>query len=214
MEKLTQEDRERGSLYIVKALKAQINAMKLSMNKDYLIFMNITLFNEVIRKFISPQCSQYVIVALTRGGMVHTNKLLWEFLIYKKEWLRNKEENIARQKEQATMEKLKKMQKPAGVQIDERVHARIDGKMDSTVVATVRNILADNLHPMAFKNPGSKNKKKHKSRSGNKKHKSGQANPVILQTTGIPNIAAPIPPASINTTATILPTQIEQPTLS
>jgi hypothetical protein len=29
MEKLTQEDRERGSLYIVKALKAQINAMKL-----------------------------------------------------------------------------------------------------------------------------------------------------------------------------------------
>ena len=92
--------------------KAQINAMKLSMNKDYLIFMHITLFNEVIRKFSSPQCSQYVIVALTRGGMVHTNKLLWEFLIYKNEWLRNKEENIARQKEQATLEKLKKCKNP------------------------------------------------------------------------------------------------------
>ena len=48
---------------IVNALKAQINAMKCSMNRDYLVFMNITLFNEVIRKFISPQCSQYIIVA-------------------------------------------------------------------------------------------------------------------------------------------------------
>ena len=57
MEKLTKEDRKRGSMYIVKAVKAQINAMKLSMNRDYLVFMNITLLNEVIRKFISPQCS-------------------------------------------------------------------------------------------------------------------------------------------------------------
>ena len=89
------------------------------------------------------------------------------------------------------MERLKKMQKPAGVQIEERVDARIEGKMDSTVVATVRNILADNLHPMAFKNPGSKNKKKHKSRSGNKKHKSGQSNPVICKPLEFPTILRP-----------------------
>ena len=40
--------------------------------------------------------------------MVQTNKLLWEFLIYKREWLCNKDENIAKQKEQATLEKLLK----------------------------------------------------------------------------------------------------------
>ena len=60
--------------------------------------------------------------------MVHTNKLLWEFLIYKKEWHESKEENIVRQREQATMEKWKKMQKLVGVQIHERMDARIGGK--------------------------------------------------------------------------------------
>ena len=53
--------------------------------------------------------------------MVHANKLLWEFLIYKREWLRNKEENMVKQKEQAEMEKLRKAQRPASVLIDERV---------------------------------------------------------------------------------------------
>ena len=81
---LTEGDREKGSRYIVMSLKAQINALKIMMNRDYLIFMNITLYNEVIKKFISPQCSQYVLVALTRGRMVHTHKLLWEFLISKR----------------------------------------------------------------------------------------------------------------------------------
>ena len=71
MTRLTNEDRERGSILMLKSLKAQINALKLMMNKDYLVFMNITLFNELMKKAISPQCSQYVIVALTRGGMVH-----------------------------------------------------------------------------------------------------------------------------------------------
>ena len=75
------------------------------MNKDYLVFMKITLFNELIRKSISSQCSQFFIFALSRGGMVHANKLLWEFLIYKREWLCNKVENIVKQKEQAVMEK-------------------------------------------------------------------------------------------------------------
>ena len=112
MGRLTNEDRERGSALIMKSLKAQINALKLMMNKDYLVFMNITLFKELIRKSISPQCSQYVIVALTRGGMVHANKLLWEFLIYKKEWLRAKDENIVKQKEQAAAERLIKLQIP------------------------------------------------------------------------------------------------------
>ena len=86
-------------MFLVMSLKAQINALKLMMNKDYLTFMNITLYNEVIKKFISPQCSQYVLVALTRGGMVHSHKLLWEFLITKRERLINKELNTSKQKE-------------------------------------------------------------------------------------------------------------------
>ena len=143
-------------------MKAQINALKLMMNKDYLVFMNITLFNELIQKAISPQCSQFVIVALTRGGMVHANKLLWEFLIYKKEWIRARDENIAKQKEQAAEERLKKLQKSASSQIDERVDARMADKMDSTVVDTVHNILVDNLKPIAFQDNGArKHKKKH-----------------------------------------------------
>ena len=73
MDELTKGDRERGSVFNIMALKAQINAMKLMTNRDYLVFMNITLCNKVIRKFISPQCSQYILDALTRGGMVHTN---------------------------------------------------------------------------------------------------------------------------------------------
>ena len=79
MTNLTEGDTEKGSMFIVMSLKAQINALKLMMNKDYLVFMNIMLYNEVIKKHISPQCSRFVLVALTRGGMVHTNKLLWEF---------------------------------------------------------------------------------------------------------------------------------------
>ena len=137
--------------------------------------MNITLFNELIKNAISPQCSQFVIVALTRGGMVHANKLLWEFLIYKKEWIRARDENISKQKEQAAAERLIKLQKSAKVQIDERVDERLADKMDSTVVATVQNILVDNLNPNAFKETGArKHKKKHGSKPGDKKHKSGQ----------------------------------------
>ena len=61
-------------MFLVMSLKAQINALKLMMNKDYLIFMNITLYNEVIKKFISPQCSQYVLVAkLEEEWFIHTN---------------------------------------------------------------------------------------------------------------------------------------------
>jgi hypothetical protein len=97
MMKVTAEDRERGVNMIVKSLKAQINALKLMMNKDYLVFMNITLFQELIQKSIGPQCSQYVIVALIRGGMVYANKLIWEFLMFKKENIRARDENIVRQ---------------------------------------------------------------------------------------------------------------------
>ena len=46
---LTESDRQKGSMFLVMSLKAQINALKLMMNKEYLIFMNITLYNEVIK---------------------------------------------------------------------------------------------------------------------------------------------------------------------
>ena len=173
MNNLTEGDRERGSMFIVMSLKAQINALKIMMNSDYLVFMNITLYNEVIKKHISPQCSQYVLVALTRSGMVYTNKLLWEFLIGKREFLQNQEINAMKQKEQAESSRLKKLQKSAGQQVDERVDARVTQKMTSAVPETVQSILNETLNPNAFKNKGSKHKKKHGSRSGNKKHKSG-----------------------------------------
>ena len=61
------------------------------------------------------------------------------------------------------------MHKPAGVQIDERVYARFNSKMDSAVPVTVQNILVDNLNPTAFKKNGSrKHKKKHGSKFDNK----------------------------------------------
>ena len=52
------------------------------------------------------------------------------------------------------------MQKPTGLQIDEKVDARFDSKMDSTVPVTVQNIVADNLNPSAFKKTGSRKQKK------------------------------------------------------
>ena len=89
------EKKEKGSLFIVMPLKAQINALKIMMNRDYFFFFFlISLYNKLLKKIISPQCSQCVPVAFRRGGMVYTNKLLWEFLIYKTEWYRNKDENI------------------------------------------------------------------------------------------------------------------------
>ena len=39
------------------------------MNRDYLIFINVTLYKEVIAKFISPAVSQFVLVAFARAGI-------------------------------------------------------------------------------------------------------------------------------------------------
>ena len=144
------------------------------MNRDYLIFMNITLYNEVIKKFISPQCSQYVLIALTRGGMVHTHKLLWEFLIAKREWLINKDLNALKQKEQSEMNRLNKLQKPAGQQVDERVDEWVDDRMTSTIPVTMQSILKETLNPEAFNKTILKNRKKNMVQAliETKKHKS------------------------------------------
>ena len=58
MKEETQKDRIRGSLFMVKSLKAQINALMISMNHEYLTLMNITLFAEVIYKFLDSTSSQ------------------------------------------------------------------------------------------------------------------------------------------------------------
>ena len=71
MDERTKGDREKGSSHIVKSLKAHINTIKLMMNKGLSDLMNITLYNELIKKFINSQCSQ-LLVALIRQGMVHT----------------------------------------------------------------------------------------------------------------------------------------------
>jgi len=214
MTNLTEGDRERGSRFIVMSLKAQINALKIMMNTDYLVFMNITLYNEVIKKYISPQCSQYVLVALTRGGMVYSNKLLWEFLIGKREFLLNQEINATKQKQQAEAARLQKLQKPAGQQVDERVDERVTQKMTSAVPETVQSILKETLNPEAFKNTGSKHKKKHGSRNGNKKHKLGSKQESVQQPTpnavsiSSQNMAAQ--PLAMNTNTIMAP----QPMLS
>ena len=52
IEEKTQKDRIEGSKMIVKSLIAQINALLISMNHDYLTLMNITIFNEVIYKYM------------------------------------------------------------------------------------------------------------------------------------------------------------------
>ena len=81
MEERTKQDRIRGSLYMVKSLKAQINALMISMNNDYLTLLNITLFEEVIYKFLDPTSSQFVVVALVRAGMVLAKIRVWKDFI-------------------------------------------------------------------------------------------------------------------------------------
>ena len=119
MEERTKQDRIRGSLYMVKSLKAQINALMISMNNDYLTLMNITLFEEVIYKFLDPTSSQFVVVALVRAGMVYANKFLWESLIFKKLWAIAQEANWNKQKQSLEKRKLEQMQKPTSVQLNE-----------------------------------------------------------------------------------------------
>ena len=72
IEKLNLSDRPIGSKYMVMSLKAQINGLKLVMNRAYLIFINVKLYTEVLAKFISPSVSQFVVVALARAGIVHS----------------------------------------------------------------------------------------------------------------------------------------------
>ena len=45
-----------------------------------------------------------------------------------------------KQKEQSEMNRLKKLQKPAGQQVDERVDERVDNRMTSAVPVTVQSI--------------------------------------------------------------------------
>ena len=93
MEGKTKKDRMEGSKMIFKSMKAQIGALLISMNQDYLTLMNITLFNEVIYKVMDPSSSQYVVVALVRAGMVYGNKFLWKLFIFKKLWFSAQEQN-------------------------------------------------------------------------------------------------------------------------
>ena len=78
MDEKTKKDRVEGSLMILKSMKAQIGALLIPMNQDYLTLMNITIFDEVIYKYMDPTSSQFVVVALVRAGMVYGNKFLWE----------------------------------------------------------------------------------------------------------------------------------------
>ena len=50
-------------------------------------FITVTLYKEVIAKFISPAVSQYVIVVLARAEIVHTSKVLLEINIARRQFL-------------------------------------------------------------------------------------------------------------------------------
>ena len=109
---LNEGDKRRGSRYMVMSIKAQINGLKLIMNKAYITFMNVTIYKEVISKHISHSASQYVLVALTRAGMVHTNKYLWEMIVTRREFVRKQRLNAEKQKEVDLQTKLTQMQNP------------------------------------------------------------------------------------------------------
>ena len=112
MEERTKQDRIKGSLFMMKSLKAQINALMISMNNEYLQLMNITIFEEVIYKFLDPTSSQFVVVVLVRAGMVYANKFLWESLIFKKLWAIAQEENWNKQKCNQEKRNLSKCKNP------------------------------------------------------------------------------------------------------
>ena len=88
-----QNDRTEGSKFLVKSSKAQISALLISMNQEYLTLTNITLFDDVIDKYLDPTSSQFVVVALGRACMVYGNKFLWELLVFKKLWSIAQKEN-------------------------------------------------------------------------------------------------------------------------
>ena len=121
MDEKTKKDRVEGSLMILKSMKAQIGTLLISMNQDYLTLMNITIFDEVIYKYMHPTSSQFVVVALVRVGMVNGNKFLWELLIVKKLWFSAQEQDWNKQKVNKEKRKLEKLQKPTKVQLDEAI---------------------------------------------------------------------------------------------
>ena len=173
MEEKTMKDRMEGSKMIVKSLVAQINALLISMNHDYLTLMNITMFDEVIYKYINPTSSQFVVVSLVRAGMVYGNKYLWELLIFKKLWSISQEENWKKQKESNEKRKLEQLQKPTEVQLDERIEDKVNAKIESAVPNEVRTILARSLKPQAFIQVYASKKKFPKKTNSNETQKSG-----------------------------------------
>jgi len=150
MDEQTKKDRIEGSKMIVKSLTAQINALLISMNHEYLTLMNITIFNEVVYKFMDPTSSQFVVVSLVRAGMVYSNKFLWELLIFKKLWSISQESNYKKQKEANEKRKLEQFQKPTEVQLDEKIEDKVNAKIDSTVPYEVQTILARSLNQNDF----------------------------------------------------------------
>ena len=132
---------------MIMSLKAQIKSLRMVMNKAYLTFINVTLYKEVISKFISPAVSQYVIVALARAGIVHSNKLIWEIIVTRRQFLRRQRQSAVKQKEDTLQKQLIQMQKSTEAQLEETV----SGKIDATVPNTVSAILSTDLTPNAFK---------------------------------------------------------------
>ena len=159
---------------MVMSIKAQINGLKLIMNKAYITFMNVTIYKEVISKHISHSASQYVLVALTRAGMVHTNKYLWELIVTRREFVRKQRLNAEKQKEVDLQTKLTQMQKSTSTQLDDKVN----DKVDQTVPRAVREILTENLNTKAFKKTKRRNSLNTSSTDGvNKSLKAVTENP-------------------------------------
>ena len=174
---------------MVMSVKAQINGLKLIMNKAYLTFMNVTLYKEVISKHVSHSASQYVLVALTRAGKVHTNKYLWELIITRRKFIRRQRLNAEKMKENDLQAKLVQMQKSTDTQLDDKVNE----KVDQTVPRAVREILNEDLNTKAFK----------KSKRRKSLNTSSTDGMIIQQSAASENIISNV--ASMQSTAPIIP---------
>ena len=82
---------------MVQTIKSQINSLKIVINKEYLKLVNITLYEEVLSKYISSSVSQFVLVALARAGMDFISKILLEMILAKWEYIRKQREHYAKQ---------------------------------------------------------------------------------------------------------------------
>ena len=98
VENLNESDRIRGSKIMVKSLKAQINSLKLGMNRGYLICTKKSSLNLSVHQYLNLFINK---LFGARAG-----------IISRREFIRKQSENSEKQKELDVQLKLARMQNP------------------------------------------------------------------------------------------------------